>query len=477
LSHVGKIAATQRADSTDGMQHTHHLARSSDSLPPRFLNRLASLADLFTRPTWSHIPLLLAGAILAPGRRTVTAALRILGRERDPNFCTLHRILNRAMWSSRAAAGRLLLLLVNAFVPTGEPVVIGLDDTIERRWGPKISARGIYRDPVRSSKGHFVKASGLRWLSAMLLVRVPWAGRIMALPFLTMLAPSKRFYGGKARAPKTLLDWARQAVLQIHRWLPDRTIVIVADTAFAAIEFLAAVRNHVCVVTRLRLDANLFDFPPPKRKGPGRRPIRGKRLKKLSAILNDRTVSWQRCRISLWYGQINRIVEITSGTAIWYHGGMPPVPIRWVLVRDPKAELEPQAFLATDLNARPQDIIAWFVSRWQVEVTFEEVRAHLGVETQRQWSDKAILRTTPALLALFSVITLWTHDLANARKLKPRTAAWYAKSSLTFSDAIAAVRREIWAHQISFMSRPRRDMKEIPRHIWRRMENALAYAA
>src|SRR6516225_1354687 len=424
------------------MQHSHRLQVSPDPLPPRFLSCLAGFADLFTRPTWSHVLVLIAGVILAPSRRTVTSALRILGRERDPDFCTFHRILNRAAWPSRVVAGRLLVLLIAAFMPTGAPVVIGLDDTIERRWGPKISARGIYRDPVRSSKGHFVKASGLRWLSVMLLVRVPWADRIMALPFLTLLAPSKRFYTGKSRAPKTLLDWARQAALQIRRWLPDRYIVLVADSAFAAIEFLAAVRSHLCVVTRLRLDANLFAFPPQKRKGRGRPPIKGKRLKKLSAILKDRKVRWQRCRVSLWYGRTNRIVEITSGTAIWYRSGVPPVPIRW-----------------------------------QVEVTFEEVRAHLGVETQRQWSDKAILRTTPALLGLFSIVALCAHELSKSRKLKPRTAAWYPKAVLTFSDAIAAVRRETWAHQISFMSRPRRDSIEIPRRIWHRMQNALAYAA
>src|SRR6202051_353005 len=175
--------------------------------------------------------------------------------------------------------------------------------------------------------------SGLRWLSAMLLVKVPWADRVMALPFLTLLAPSKRFYADKARAPKTLLDWARQAALQIPRWLPDRHIVLVADSAFAAIEFLAAVRNHVCVVTRLRLDANLFDFPPHQRKGRGRPPIKGKRLKKLSAILEDRKLAWQRYRVSLWYGRANRIVEITSGTALWCRGGVPPVPTRWLLAR------------------------------------------------------------------------------------------------------------------------------------------------
>src|SRR4029077_8816803 len=173
----------------------------------------------------------------------------------------------------------------------------------------------------------------------MLLVKVPWADRVMALPFLTLLAPSKRFYADKARAPKTLLDWARQAAL----------IVLVADSAFAAIELLAAVGDHVCVVTRLRLDANLFDFPSQKRKGRGRRPIKGKPLKKLSAIIKDRRVIWQRYRVSHWYGRTNRLVEISTGTALWYRGGVPPVPIRWLLVRDPTGELEPQAFLATDL--------------------------------------------------------------------------------------------------------------------------------
>ena len=176
-------------------------------------------------------------------------------------------MLNRAVWSSRAVAGWLLRLLVAAFLGPDATVVIGIDDTIERRWGHKISARGIYRDPVRSSKGHFVKTSGLRWLSAQLLVHIPWAGRIMGLPFLTMLAPSKRFYADKPRAPKTLLDWARQAAVQIHRWLPARRIVIVGDTAFAAIEFLVAVRRYVSVVTRLRLDANLYAPAPPRHRG------------------------------------------------------------------------------------------------------------------------------------------------------------------------------------------------------------------
>ena len=446
-------------------------------LPECLLLRLAGLPGLFTRPTWQNVLLLMAGAILAPGKRTVTAALRILGREQENDYPIYHGVLSRAVWSSRAVAGWLLRLLVAAFVSADATVVIGFDDTIERRWGHKISARGIYRDPTRSSKGHFVKTSGLRWLSAQLLVHIPWAGRIMGLPFLTVLAPSKRFYDGKPRSAKTLLDWARQVALQIHRWLPDRRIVIVGDTAFAAIDFLGAVRNHVSVVTRLRLDANLYAPAPPRRRARGRPAVKGKRLPTLTQVLDNARTVWQRHTVALWYGRTNRVVEIATGTAVWYRGGSPPVPIRWLLVRDPRGELSPQAFLCTDLAAAPVDILQWFVSRWQLEVTFQETRAHLGVETQRQWSDLAIMRTTPALLGLFSLVTLWAHHLAAKTPLVPAAAAWYPKRHCTFSDAIAAVRREIWHHQVSFMSRCHPDSIKIPRQLWERAANALAYAA
>jgi hypothetical protein len=444
-------------------------------LPAAFLARLAEFSDLFTRPTWANVLVLVAGTVLAPGRRVVTAALRILGLDQNSNFPIYHAVLSQARWSSRAVAGRLLRMLVTAFVPQGAAVVIGLDDTIERRWGKMIKARGIYRDPVRSSKGFFVKTSGLRWLSAMLLVDVSWAGRLLALPFLTVLAPSERFYQDLPRAHKTLLDWARQMVLQIHRWLPDRKIVVVADAAFAAIEFLAAIRTHAAVVTRLRLDAALFDFPQPKPKGPGRPAVRGKRLPRLADMLQDPATLWQCHTVPFWYGRTNRTLQIATGTAIWYHGGLPPVPIRWVLVRDPK-KTEPQAFLCTDLQAEPLQVIGWFINRWQVEVTFQETRTHLGVETQRQWSDLAILRTTPALFGLFSIVTLWMHDLSQCRSVAPKTAAWYPKAVLTFSDAIATVRYEIWNHQILFMSRHQPDTINIPRQAWQRIANAVAYA-
>jgi hypothetical protein len=159
----------------------------------------------------------------------VAAALQAVGRGEEPRFTSYHRVLNRNRWSSRWMARCLLRLLVCAFVPAG-PIIIGLDDTLERRWGAKIKARGIYRDPVRSSHGHFVKASGLRWLSVMLLPAIPWAGRVWGMPFLTILAPSERYARLRQHRHKKLTDWASQTLLQTARWLPDRHIIAVSDS-------------------------------------------------------------------------------------------------------------------------------------------------------------------------------------------------------------------------------------------------------
>src|ERR671912_2259139 len=227
------------------------------NLPARFATIIVAFAPLFRHQTWLHAEILLVGAILTPGKRTVTSILRIIGLSRERHFVNYHRVLSRARWNGREAARLLLGLLVRAFVPAG-PVILGLDDTIERRRGKRITAKGIYRDPVRSSHGHFVKASGLRWLSLMLLVPVPWAGRVWALPVLTALAPSERYCRERGRAHKKLTEWGRQMVVQARRWLPGRDLVLVADSSFAALELLAAVRRHVVVVTRLRLDARLF---------------------------------------------------------------------------------------------------------------------------------------------------------------------------------------------------------------------------
>jgi hypothetical protein len=423
------------------------------SVPEVLAAWMRPFASCFTAAVWRHVLVLVAGALLVPGRRTVAAALRVMGLAQAPGFAVYHRVLSTGRWSSRAVAHRLLLLLVAAFVPNG-PVVIGIDDTIERRWGARIKARGIYRDPVRSSHGHFVKASGLRWLCAMLLAPVPWAGCVWALPLLTVLAPSERWSSERGRRHKKLTDWARQVLLQVARWLPGRRVVAVADSSFSAIALLRDLAPHLAVVTRLRLDACLCDPPPPRHpRRRGRPPVTGARLPSLAERLRSRRTPWRRVSLDGWYGQRTRRLDIATGTALWHHPGR-RVVIRWVLVRDPSGEKEPQAFLCTDLDAGPTDILRWFVRRWRTETTLEEARRHLGVETQRQWSDLAILRTTPALLALFSLVTLWANELAAERGPLVECVRWYRKSLPTFSDALAVVRHELWTTQLFATSPP-----------------------
>jgi len=448
------------------------------TLPAEYITILATLAPVFSRRVWLQVQVLLLGAILAPGQRTVTAVLRIMGLSMEKHFQNYHRVLNRAVWSSREASRLLLGMLIAAFTVTG-PVVMGLDDTIERRRGAKIKAKGIYRDPVRSSHSHFVKASGLRWLSLMLLAPIPWAQRIWALPFLTVLAPSERYYQERKRAHKKLTDWARQVLLQARRWLPGRKLIVVMDGGYAAIDFLwqvAKLAHPITLIARFRLDAALY-APAPKRKPgkKGRPRKKGKRLPTLEQVLQDARTSWKKILVPNWYGEGKREVEITSATAVWYHNGMPPLPIRWVLIRDPKGKFKTQALLCTDLAENPEQILKWFVMRWQLEVTFHEVRDHLGVETQRQWSDWAIARTTPTLLGLFSLVTLLANTHAKKGKIPIRQDAWYCKPLPTFSDALALVRQEIWQHRYFQLSQNQYDVQKMQPEVLNYLTNAAFY--
>jgi hypothetical protein len=450
------------------------------TLPNEYSTLIRNFAPLISRRIWSHVRVLLVGAILAPGKRTVTAALRVTGLTGEKHFQNYHRVLNRATWSSLEVSRVLLGLLVSTFAATGA-LVFSLDDTIERRVGKQIKAKGIYRDPVRSSHSHFVKASGLRWLSLMLVVPIPFALRVWALPFLTALAPSERYYQNSPRTHKKLTDWARQMLLQLRHWLPTRRIVVVADSGFAVISLLwrmTQLAQPLCMITRFRLDAALYDPAPPRQpKQKGARRKKGQRLPTLAQRLADAKTPWTRVTLANWYGERRRTIEITSSTAVWYHSGMPALPIRWVLIRDPKGKFKPQALLCTDLNVTPEQIVKWFVLRWQTEVTFHEVRTHLGVETQRQWSDLAIARTTPALLGLFSLVTLLAHRSVRRGKLPVRQAAWYLKPRPTFSDALAVVRHRMWSHQDIHTSHSRMNMQKQQHRLLKHFTDAMCYAA
>ena len=338
------------------------------TLPAHIMTRLDPFAPVFSRRVWRRVPTLVGGAILAPGRRMVSSTLRVMGLGRSTAFSTYHRVLNRAVWSNLRVSRILLGLLVAAFVPEG-PLVVGLDATLERRRGPQIAAAGIYRDPGRSSQSHFVKVRALRWVSMMLLVPIPWAGRIWALPFLTALAPSERYNEEHGQRHKAVPRWAQQMIRTLHRWYPDRPLVVVGDQDYAVIELLAATRHVATLVTRLRLDARLFDPPPPRQPhAQGRPPGVGRRLPHLAARAVDPAPKWATVTVPRWSGEDARDIEIVSGTALWYHSGQPPVPLRWVLIRDPRGVFPTQALLCTAQEATPEQMIAWFVLRWQLEI-------------------------------------------------------------------------------------------------------------
>ena len=414
----------------------------------------------------------------------MASALRAMGLDREKRFHRYHRVLSRASWASLKASRILVGLLVETFVPEGDPLVLGIDETLERRYGKKIRAKGVYRDPVRSTHRNFVKSSGLRWVCAMLLVEIPWASRVWALPFLCALAPSERYAAKRGRRHKKITEWAWQLLLLVRHWYPEREIVAVADGAYASLKLLSCchkLSNPITFITRLRLDAALYEPAPPRHPGQiGRPRLKGERLPNLSVVAEDPATVWKPIAIANWYGGGERTVEIASETAVWYSTGLFAVPLRWVLVRDPEKEFKIQALLCTDLDAKPERIISWFVRRWQLEVTFQEVRRHLGFETQRQWSELAIRRTTPALLGLFSLVALFAHGRMTQETAGDfRQSAWYRKTRPTFADVLALVRKELlWAQEETFRGSLRdTETVKVPREFVERLTDAVCYAA
>jgi hypothetical protein len=370
-------------------------------------------------------------------------------------------VLNRAVWSPLRLSHILLQLLTAALLAPDAPLVLLIDGTLERRWGPRITLKGRYHDAVRSTSGHVVTTEGIHWVCLALLVPSPWGGREWALPVLTVPTRSPALSQQLGKPHWTIPQYAQVLVRLVRRWYPTRELLLVGDSAFATARL-----GHTCrecgvrLVSRLLLNAQFYDPVPPQPKGkPGVKPKKGSRQPKLCDRLTDDATVWQTEDLP-WYAGQSLTMDLTSGTALWHRDGEAPLPIRWVLLRDPSGTRRPCALFCTDPAATIHQIIAWYVSRWQIEVTFEEVRCHLGVATQRQWSARAIARTTPCLLGLFSLVMLLAYRLSPTRS-PLRQAAWYAKTAPTFADLLALVRRQFWvelnspaAHQTAPLGNP-----------------------
>lgn len=480
------------------------------TLPADLLPLIVVFEPLFTKPTWEHAKVLLLGALLARGKRTVTACLRVVGLRDEKHFQNYHRVLNRAKWNSLQAS-KILLGLIVALAQGA--IVIGADDTIERRTGSKIKGLGYYRDPVASSRKVVVKCHGLKWLSMMVLARLPWSSRVWALPFLTVLCrakqdgqrqkvwrhhrrkPRKNKQGrAKARAQKkatsalpkstprqhkTAVDVLMILIRLLRRWLPQRLVVLVVDGGYAAVKFalICADTPNLALVFRLRGDVMLYDKPGPQVAGkPGPKPLKGaRRLSPKQRAAQPGTV-WEE-KVLDWYGGKKRKALIYSETALWQTEGEAPVEIRYVISRDPEGKFRDGFFATTKLDATPEEILGWVVMRWSAEVTFEEAREHLGMETQRQWSELAIARSTPCLLGLFSLVVLLARRLHQDGKVPVRTAAWYEKAEATFSDCLFLVRKHLWRSIEYTESSRKADSIYLPAQVWEHLLSCLAGAA
>src|SRR6266567_6934097 len=288
------------------------------SLPRPIIAVLAPFEPLFTAPTWKKVMTLLVGTMLARGRRTVTAALRQTGHQMNAHFSAFHQVLNRARWSPLEVSRKLLQVLVGTFVCAGGAVEIVIDETLERRWGRKISKRGHWRDSLLSSKERSVSTSGLRWVTMALVVSLPWTKRRWALPFLSVLATTPKVSEALKKRHKTLARLAQQMVRVVRRWLPTVPIKVIGDGAYSVIELgLTCVKQQVSLIAPLCLNARLFAPPPaPKPHHKGRPRGVGKRLPNLSVVLSNPKTQWESITVN-WYGGTKRKLEVTTGTALW----------------------------------------------------------------------------------------------------------------------------------------------------------------
>jgi DDE superfamily endonuclease len=352
-----------------------------------------------------------------------------------------------------------------------------IDETLERRWGRYINLRGHYRDPLASSKQRSVAASGLRWIVLTLVVTPPWTQRPWALPVLSVPAPTPEVSQRLGRRHKTVPQRARQMILLVRRWLPAVELTIIGDQTYSVLDLgRACTRRRVRLLAPLRLDAALYAPAPPRLAGTNGRPrVKGERLPQLKQVLKEAQTLWQCVRVR-WYDGRRRELEVTSWTAVWYQIGQPVLPVHWVIVRDPKGRLEPRAYFSTCPTDRPRDLVRRFIRRWTVETTFEESRAHLGVESQRQWSDQAIARTTPCVFGLYSLVALLAHALHPDGKIPVQRTTWYDKSHATFADVLAAVRRHLWGDFSYSTSIRDPACREIPRSELYRLAQAVCYS-
>lgn len=423
--------------------------------PKAFQDLLQCFQPAFTRPSFKRFSYLVMAAILTLGSHTVLNLLRTLESFQQEHWTSFHRFFSRRRWKPWCLA-RVLSTLILMLVPSDEPVRLAGDDTVDGHRGKNVYGKGCHRDAVRSTHTHLVYRWGQKWVVLSVLVKLPWSGRTWALPALVALYRTKEINEREGRRHKTPPELMRGLLAQMIHWFPERKFIFSGDQGFGTQEladFAYRHRTHLTLISRLPPDAILYaPLVPPRRPPVGRPRVHGRRLRSPESAVKDTPLQSRRKLAASWYGGGHREVRVVTGAGCWYRPGnhhrkTHPVPIRWVFVEDLTGTHRDEYFFSTDDSNSPTQIVDGYVGRWSIEVTFEEVRPYLGLETTRGWSENTVLRVAPSIFALYSIVVLLFCLMPGA----PRAAItihWPGKSHLTFSDVITHVRRWLWAEGI-----------------------------
>jgi hypothetical protein len=456
------------------------------TLPKAAEPLLSRFSIAFNRPTFQRAMLLFVGFVLTQGRRTVTRTLwftRVLWAGRRGHFSNYHRVFCRARWSLWPL-GRVLAAMVLELIPDdGQPVICAVDDTATQHRGKHVYGKGRHRDTARSTRTFKAWVWGHRWVVLAINVKFAFAARAWALPVLVALYRTRQTNQQEGRRHRPAIALARPLMAALLHWFPQRRFVLLGDGGYAShglARFCHRHRRRLTLVSLLHPRAHLCQAPPPRRKGQmGRRRVRGPKLPHPQDAVAQ--VKRRRRATVSWYGGTDRRIAYVSQTAHWYKPAEGLVPLRWVFVHDLDGTHEDRYFYCTDPTLSAPRIIELYTARWSIEVTFQEVRQHLGFATPRNRKDKSVLRTGPCLLGLFSVVSLLFHRITSggqqAKPAKPQSYPWHVKANATFNDALAAVRRQLWTQTVFPEALPHGGLKKLPPRIRNTLLDYLAPAA
>jgi hypothetical protein len=430
-------------------------------LPPEAAPLLAALAPHLTRPTHTRLATLAAAAILTTGRRTVANVLRTVGGLVTGHRTTYQRVLSSARWSGLALGCALARFLLDRLVPDGPVHLVG-DDTVDGHPGEKVYGKGRHRDPVRSSHSYTAWRYGHKWVVLAVLVKFPFAARRWALPVLVDLYRTpevSKAEGVRHRTPAQLM--CRLLRLLLMRF-PGRTFVFAGDSGYGTHEVARFCRRHrrrLTLVSKCHPDINLFAPPPPYR-GNGRPRVKGERVPKP----REAAATARRTRLTVpWYGGGTRRVETATGAGHWYKGGRGLVPVRWVFVRDATGTHRDEYLFTTDTRMSASAVVGTYCGRWSVETTFQECRSCTGLETTRGRCRRTVLRAAPCLFGLYSAVAALYHGLPAGKR--SGGVSWPGKATVTFSDALTAVRRWVWAEGVFPQAEVDAAIAELPKKV------------